>query len=190
MVNIPSHGWFMALFYPHYLKQATVALESSSIPGSYLVILLSSDLALVDMGGSINGGTPNSWMVFVMENPIKMDDDWGTLVLENLHIYIYIYVLQLLDFIGSFPHFCSSCFFSVGTLHPTCGRKVSRRRAKCCSRRICGWCTSPPCHPLWNPWGCHLVPRKVGDVPGLPEAVEPNVGRLRTGHSCSEGDGV
>ena len=24
-----------------------------------------------------HGGTPNSWMVYVMENPTQMDDDWG-----------------------------------------------------------------------------------------------------------------
>ena len=24
-----------------------------------------------------HGGTPNSWMVFVRENPTKLDDDWG-----------------------------------------------------------------------------------------------------------------
>jgi hypothetical protein len=32
------------------------------------------------MGVSWNGGTmghPNSWMVFFMENPMKMDDDCG-----------------------------------------------------------------------------------------------------------------
>ena len=27
-------------------------------------------------GGSIHGGTPK-WMVYFMENPTKMDDDWG-----------------------------------------------------------------------------------------------------------------
>ena len=31
----------------------------------------------VYMGGSIVG-VPNSWMVDFRENPIKMDDDWGT----------------------------------------------------------------------------------------------------------------
>ena len=29
---------------------------------------------LIQMGGSINGDTPNSWMVYSMENPTKMDD--------------------------------------------------------------------------------------------------------------------
>ena len=28
----------------------------------------------IEMGVSINGGTPNGW--FIMENPIKLDDVW------------------------------------------------------------------------------------------------------------------
>ena len=29
------------------------------------------------MGVYQNGGSPNSWMVYFMEHPTKMDDDWG-----------------------------------------------------------------------------------------------------------------
>ena len=30
---------------------------------------------------------PNSWMVYFMENPMKMDDDvWGTPISENLQM--------------------------------------------------------------------------------------------------------
>ena len=35
------------------------------------------------------GVYPNSWMVFVMENPIDMDDlevPWGTPIIGNLHV--------------------------------------------------------------------------------------------------------
>ena len=32
---------------------------------------------ICDMGVSIAMAVPNSWMVFVRENPTKMDDDWG-----------------------------------------------------------------------------------------------------------------
>ena len=31
---------------------------------------------ILTWGGSTNSGTPQ-WMVFVRENAIKMDDDWG-----------------------------------------------------------------------------------------------------------------
>ena len=37
------------------------------------------------VGVSINGGTPK-W--FIRENPIKMDDDWGTPILGNPHVSI------------------------------------------------------------------------------------------------------
>jgi hypothetical protein len=29
------------------------------------------------IGGCLEWGYPNSWMVYFMENLIKMDDDWG-----------------------------------------------------------------------------------------------------------------
>ena len=36
-------------------------------------------------GGSMAMGVPkNGW--FMMENPIKMVDDWGTPILRNLHL--------------------------------------------------------------------------------------------------------
>ena len=48
----------------------------------------SEDMILVwtSDGVSINGGTPIAgW--FIVENPIKMDDDWGYLYLGNHQIY-------------------------------------------------------------------------------------------------------
>ena len=41
------------------------------------------------MGVSINGGTPK-WMVFVRENPIKMDDLGGTPISGNPHILVML----------------------------------------------------------------------------------------------------
>ena len=41
----------------------------------------------INMGVSINGDTPVAgW--FIRENPIKMDDDWGTPILGNLHMFL------------------------------------------------------------------------------------------------------
>ena len=39
-------------------------------------------------GGFCKWGYPHSWMVYFMENPIKMDDNWGTPILGNLQMLI------------------------------------------------------------------------------------------------------
>ena len=54
-------------------------------------------------GGSINGGYPNSWMVRSGKSHLEMDENWGTPILGNPHIYVRClfecYVLCLLDLI-------------------------------------------------------------------------------------------
>ena len=42
------------------------------------------------MGVSINRGT-TKWMVYKEKKPTKIDDDRGTPISGNPHIYIYIY---------------------------------------------------------------------------------------------------
>ena len=39
-------------------------------------------------GGFLKWGYPNSWMVYFMENPIKVDDLGGTPILGNLHFMV------------------------------------------------------------------------------------------------------
>ena len=63
------------------LHQGPDGPESGAIAGG---IPIAGEFMIVDMGDPYRGDT-QKWMVYFMENPFKMHDNWGTPILGNLH---------------------------------------------------------------------------------------------------------
>ena len=85
----------------------------------YLLILYTlglneSDMIFAYIGGfHSHGGTPNSWRLFVRENPLEMDDDWGyphfgkpSYIYIFIYIFIYIYIYYCIERVCGISGFC------------------------------------------------------------------------------------